>query len=323
MDDQRPQFSHSYWQNAKQIPKFSPLNKSTKADVAIVGGGIVGITTALLLAKRNLKIVLIEANEVISRTSGHTTAKVTAQHGLIYHELIQNFGHEKAKLYYESSIEAKQIIELLINMYTIECDYSREHSYLYTNDEKKIQAIQDEYNSYKELEIPSELIEKMPLNIPHKKALVMYDQAQFHPIKYLNELTKQALKYNVEIYEHTRAIDIEYMKQPTIITENNNRITCKYIVQASQYPFYDGEAFFPLRLYAERSYVVAAKLTDTFPGGMYINIESPKRSIRRANNDLLLIAGENHKTGQGEMTSTHYEALESFSRKNLPINDIQ
>src|SRR5690625_4258905 len=121
-----PQFPKSYWRDTVQLPSFPALDQSVKADVGIVGGGITGITAAYLLAKQNVKVVLIDAVLLLDGTTGHTTAKVTAQHGLIYDEFIQHFGVEKASLYYQASAEAIQIVKEIMNEQKIDCDFSIE-----------------------------------------------------------------------------------------------------------------------------------------------------------------------------------------------------
>src|SRR5690242_11364508 len=105
-----PQFPKPYWREI-ELPTFPKLKENISVDVAIVGAGITGITTAYLLSKEGLNTVIIEAGSVLNGTTGHTTAKVTAQHGLIYDELISHFGEEKARLYYESHSSAIPFIQ--------------------------------------------------------------------------------------------------------------------------------------------------------------------------------------------------------------------
>src|SRR5699024_4674762 len=130
---------------------------------------------------------------------------------------------------------------------------------------------------------------------------------------------------SVQIYENTRALDVEYVKHPAVITENGHRIVCKYVVQASHYPFYDGLAAFPTRMYSDRSYIVAGKSADQYPGGMYISAEDPVRSVRSIKmdgEDLWLIGGESHKTGQVDSTENFYESLRHFAIDKLNINEL-
>src|SRR5690625_35161 len=159
-------------------------------------------------------------------------------------------------------------------------------------------------------------MDQLPLNIPSQAALIMKNQAQFHPVKYLSELLNKAIDQGLQVFEQTTAIDVEFNKNPAIITKENHRISCDYVIQATHYPFYDGQGFYPVRMYPERSYILGIQTPEQYPGGMYMNIESPTRSIRRvrlADDELWLIVGENHKTGQGKSTIEHYEALQDFA----------
>ena len=93
-----PQFPKSFWlDSVDKIPQFPSLTADLKTDVVVIGAGITGITTAYLLAKRGVKVVVLNAGPILEGTTGHTTAKVTAQHGLIYHEFLSHFGEEKTR----------------------------------------------------------------------------------------------------------------------------------------------------------------------------------------------------------------------------------
>ncbi|GGJ85103.1 (2Fe-2S)-binding protein [Lentibacillus kapialis] len=320
-----PQFPQAFWRDFVSPPEFPNLNESVKTDTAIVGGGITGVTAAYLLCKEGINVTLIDAGSLLNGVTGHTTAKITAQHGMIYDEFIQHFGKEKASLYYQACMEAKTFIEDTIKTHRIDCDYSQEDAYIFTNSQEYVYQLEKEKKAYEELDIPGELVNSMPLNISVKSALKMDNQAQFHPLKYLKVLIDEAVKNGLKIYENTTAVDIEYNKHPTIITRDEHRINCNYVIQASHYPFYDGQGFYPTRMYPERSYIIAVKTPDKFPGGMYINAESPSRSIRSTSmngEDLWLIAGEKHKTGQGESTIKHYEALHDYAEKQFGISEF-
>jgi len=324
--DQMSQFPKSYWQDSVKLPSFPALNQSISTEVGIVGGGITGLTAAYLLAKQNVKVVLIDASTILNGTTGHTTAKITAQHGLIYDEFIQHFGAEKARQYYDANKEAGELIHHIMEEHSIQADLTSEHAYIFTNSEDYLNQLEKEKKAYDKLEIPGDLTDKIPLDIPVKSALVMKNQAQFHPLKYLKALTEKALENGAEIYEETTAVDVEYgSKHPSILTADGHRIHCHYIISASHFPFNDMKGFYFSRMYPERSYVIAVKSPKKFPGGMYINAESPTRSIRTTavdGEDLWLIGGESHKTGQGKSMIKHYEALHDFARKHISIDEF-
>src|SRR5690625_5231872 len=318
--------TESFWRDSTEQTTFPSLEKNIKADVVIVGGGITGITAAYLLSKQNLNIVLIETDVLLNGTTGYTTAKITAQQDLIYDELIKNFDKDQAKLYYDAQIEALQLIENHVKQLQINCDFKKETAYVYTNSEEGLSKLEKEQQAYDQLNIPYKAIDKLPINVRIKGALAMENQANFHPIKYLQALIETCVENGVQIFEQTTAIDVEYNQNPVVITEKGNRIVSQNVIIASHYPFFDGQGFYPTRMYAERSYVLAVQTNKSYPGGMYINVESPARSIRSTpykNGDLWIIVGEDHKTGQGKSTKEHFTALEQFATTHFGPIDIK
>lgn len=322
---QLPDEPESLWLNTVKLPEFPKLEDNMKTDVVIVGGGITGITAAYLLSKEKINVVLIEAGKILTGTTGHTTAKITAQHDLIYDELIQHFDEEKARKYYEAAVEAKELIHSIIKEHQIDCDFKEEDAYIFTNSEEYQQKLETEMQAYEQLNIKGELTDSIKLPIPVKSALIMKNQAQFHPLKYLKTLVEKCVENGVRLYENTAAKDIEYNKHPAVITEDGKRIISKYIISASHFPFYDKQSFYFARMYPERSYLIGFKTDKEYPGGMYISAESPTRSIRHASingENLWLVGGENHKTGQGKSTLEHYENLKQFVEKHFSAKEI-
>src|SRR5690625_1452300 len=326
MSSQLPEQSLSYWLDSVKLSQFNKLNEKLHVDVCIVGVGMTGLTAAYLLSKHNLNICLIEAGSLCHGTSGHTTAKITAQHGLIYDEFIQHFGVDNASLYYQANHEAQNLIETIINEYDIQCQFKKEDAYIYTNSDKFLEKLDNELKAYEKLSIDGGSIENLPINLQVKKAIVMKNQAQFNPAMYMQSLIEIAVENGVSFYEQTRALNVEYNRQPTVITNTGHRIFANYIIQASHYPFYDGVGFYPTRMYADRSYIIAAKTEVQINEGMYINAETPTRSLRSCDIDgenYTLIGGEGHKTGQINNTLNKYQALEQFGQDNFNIKNIK
>ncbi|WP_027408105.1 FAD-dependent oxidoreductase [Anoxybacteroides tepidamans] len=314
-----------YWRTSVSLPSFPTLTEDIHVDVAIVGGGISGITTAYLLAKEGLKVAIIEADQLLNGTTGHTTAKITAQHDLIYDEFIHHLGEEKAKLYYTACTEALHFIKTIVTEQQIDCDWLEEDAYIYANSSTSLNKLINEWKAYEKLGINGAFVETIPLSIPVKAAIVMKQQAQFHPLKYLVHMVKEITENGGMIYEHTPARDVEQGNTLTVITRNKKRIACEHLVICSHFPFYDGGFYFS-RMYAERSYVLGVKIDGSYPGGMYLSADDPKRSIRYAatidGEKLILVSGENHKTGQGVPTIQHYEALQSFALNTFSVTSI-
>jgi glycine/D-amino acid oxidase-like deaminating enzyme/nitrite reductase/ring-hydroxylating ferredoxin subunit len=319
-----PSSLEPYWRTSVELPSFPKLEEDIHTDVAIIGGGISGITTAYLLAKNGVRVTLLEADRLLNGTTGHTTAKITAQHDIIYDELINHLGQEKAKLYYEACMEALRFIRSTIEQEAIDCDFIEQDAYIYTNSSSSLTKLINEWKAYEKLGIDGAFVESIPLPIPVKAAVVMKNQAQFHPLKYLTKLVDAVVQAGGKIYEYTPAADIEQGQALTVVTRDKKRVTCEHVIICSHFPFYDGGFYFS-RMYAERSYVLAAKIAEQYPGGMYLSADNPKRSVRYTTmngENLILIGGENHKTGQGVPTMQHYEALQSFASQLFTVTDI-
>ena len=128
----------SYWLDSTTLTEYPTLNEDIKIDVAIIGGGITGITAAELLKKQGVKVAIIESDRIACGTTGHTTAKVTSQHNLIYDKLINQFGVERAKQYATANEFAIEFVAKNINENNIDCDFKRLSAYVYTNDDSYI-----------------------------------------------------------------------------------------------------------------------------------------------------------------------------------------
>lgn len=321
-----PESPQSYWIESAPPSSFPPLNENIDVDYAIVGAGITGITLAYLLAEKGHRVALFEANQIIHGTTGNTTAKITVQHDLIYDELIKNFGVDQALLYYKANNEAMKFIQRTAADLHIDCEWSEEDAYLYAQTAESADKLELEYKAYEKLGIPGELVQDIPLPIEVRAALRLSGQAQFHPVKFMNGLLARFVKAGGQVYEHTR-IDgkVEQGDRQKIWTMDGKQITCRHVIASSHFPFYDGLGLYFTRLHAERSYIIAVKPTTAYPGGMYLSVDEPKRSLRSVTingEQMVLIGGEAHKTGQGEPTYEYYQNLERFGEQTFGIQDI-
>lgn len=320
-----PQFPEPYWQEIT-FPASEKLNENISVDVAIVGGGITGITAGFLLQRAGLKVAILEADRILGGTTGHTTAKITAQHGLIYDELIQHFGAEKARLYYQSADDSLKWMTRLMEEKGIDCDFSKEDAYLYAVTDDYAKKLEKEAEAYQRLQIPGNHVPSIPFDFPIQNALVMKEQAQFHPLKYLKKLAEDVIDNGGLIFENTTAVDIEEGDTPTVMTRDGHRVFSQYVIIASHFPFFDKKGLYFSRMYVERSYAIGLKTKTDYPGGMYLSVDDPIRSLRYTpmnGEKLVIIGGENHQTGQGPDTLKHYLALESFADVNFGIEEYK
>ncbi|WP_173915486.1 FAD-dependent oxidoreductase [Halobacillus sp. Marseille-Q1614] len=320
-----PRQPRSMWRDFT-IDAFPKLNEDIKTDVTVVGGGITGITTAYMLVKQGYNVVLLEAGRLVEGTTGYTTAKISSQHDLIYSELIKTHGEEKAKLYYEANEEGLALIDQIRNSHNIDCDFSFQDAFLYANSIKDKKLIKKEAGAYQKLGVNGGWTNDNHLPYPVSSAAVITRQAQFHPVKYLRGLIQFLKEKNTPIYENTRVENIDKGDIPIVTTRDGHKIESNHVVMASHYPFNDVEGLYFGRLHVERSYSIAVKTNDPIPEGMHLSTGSPKRSLRSAVDEngeqLLLIGGEGHTSGQVEETERCYENLLSFARKHWDVTDV-
>lgn len=324
MDIQLSKTPQSYWKETSTFNPFPKLENDINTDICIVGGGITGVLTALMLVKQNISVTIIEANSISNGVTAYTTAKVTSQHGVMYDELLRNHGIEKAQIYYKAQNWGLNFIKETVETMKINCDFSIEDAYLYSQLDGD--TLEREHRAYQALNIPGKLADRTDLPFAVKSALSMSNQARFHPLAYLSQIITELVSQGCNIFENTVAVEITKDNDNQIVsTKTGSKIKCKRVVVATHFPFVDKLGFYFARLQAEKSYILALKSNWDYPGGMYINIEDPKRSIRQStynNENLLLIGGESHPTGKIEPTINHYKNLLDFAYQFFDISEV-
>lgn len=315
----------SFWMSSTTNIDYPVLDKDLKIDVAIVGGGITGILCAYWLNKEGVKTAVIEADRILQGTTGHTTAKITSQHGLIYNKIKTKISEEFARQYADANQTAIRMYEKVVKEFNIDCDFIPQSAYVYTFEDQYINTIVDETHFASTLGINATYLEEIPLPLSVKAAVRFDNQAQFHPRKFLLALAKKITDNGVQIFEQSRIVDIEENNNYVLITNQGKKMSAQKVIIASHYPFYNKHGLYFTRIYPERSYVLAIRTKENYPGGMYITAEEPGRSLRSQpsdNGELVLVGGEHHKTGQGVDTIKHYEALVDFAAETFTVEDI-
>lgn len=316
----------SYWIASTQETNYPVLDKDIKVDIAMVGGGMAGISCGYQLRKEGFKIAILEGGRILQNTTGHTTAKITSQHDLIYDKIKTKMGSELAQQYATANETAISEIKKIADENNIDCDYLPQSAYIYAESEEYIEKVQNEVKAAQSLGIKASFVEEIPFPIKIKGAIRFDNQAQFHPRKFLLPLAEKIKSDGINIYEQTRAVTLDEDGDNYVIgTSQGKKVTAKRVIIASHYPFYNKLGMYYARIYQMRAYIVAIKAKEKYPGGMYINAETPARSLRYQNTEdgeLIFVVGESHKAGQGEDTNDHYKSLINFANDIFTIEDI-
>src|SRR3954447_22417112 len=293
------------------------LDSDVDAEVCVIGGGIVGITTAALLQDAGVRTVLLEANRLACGVSGFTTAKVSSQHGLVYARLRSRFGRDGAATYGAANQAALEWMAARIEQDGIECDWRRRPSYAYLSDDRA--KAEQEAEAAIEAGLPASLVEETGLPYEVAAAVRFDDQAEFHVRKYLLALSASL----TEVYERSHAVDVDVDGRCAVKTPGG-RVTADRVVVATHYPFLDRALAFP-RVHPQRSYALVCSIDGEPPPGMYISGDSPTRSVRGVpveGEELLLVGGEGHRPGEGGDTEERYAALEAFAREHWAVRSV-
>jgi glycine/D-amino acid oxidase-like deaminating enzyme/nitrite reductase/ring-hydroxylating ferredoxin subunit len=293
--------------------------------VAILGGGIAGLTTALLLKEAGLTVAVLEARRILEGVTGNTTAKVTSLHEALYHRLIQIMGKRNARLYGEANQEALEWIARRVETMKIDCDFERAAAYTYAACACEARTIELEYKAAKSLGLPASLTDRTELPFPVPAAVSFASQAHFHPRKYLLPIAKAIAGDGSMIFEETTALGIED-GSPCTVKTSKGVIHAKHVVVATHQPFLLKGLFFA-RMHQKRSHVLGILLkSGTVPKGMYIGLGQTFHSLRPQpykGKTMLLLGGEGHRTGEKTDTAKRLRHLEDFARKWFDVATIE
>jgi glycine/D-amino acid oxidase-like deaminating enzyme/nitrite reductase/ring-hydroxylating ferredoxin subunit len=316
----------SFWiETGPPQGSFPKLDEDVRADIAVIGGGIVGITTALLLAERGADVVLLDAGRLACGVTGHTTAKVSSQHGMTYARLRSRFGADAARTYADANETALQWIADRVEHDRIDCDFRRRSSYAYVMSPSARGTAEDEAHAAREAGLPASLVETTPLPYAVEAAVRFDGQAEFHVRKYLLALVEAlaAPAGTCRIFEHSRAVEVD-TDEDCVVKTPGGRVIANQVVVATHYPFLDRSLAFA-RVHPQRSYAILCRIAGVPPDGMFISAGSPTRSVRGVplgDEELLLVGGEGHRTGTGGDTEERYRRLETFAREHWDVRSI-
>lgn len=313
----------SIWLKDGLESSYPKLEEDESCDVCVIGAGITGITTAYLLSQ-NYNVILLDRHSPLHMTTGNTTAKVTFQHGLNYQQLIDTYGENKARMYYEAQVEGMELVKKLIKENDIDCDFKEVPAMVYAETQENYDEIIKEAEAYDKLKIPYELLTVLPYGLKGIGGIKVFNQIQLDPVKYLDALIKK-MSGKVKIYQDTAAIDIEEDTKDTyaVSIKGDLEIICKKVVVATGYPFFDKSGTYYSRLKAYRSYLVSFPIEDTAEDDMMLLTNSVhSHSMRFAyedNQKYLLVGGGGHKVGQDDSSFASYNDIIDFSQEFFPV----
>ncbi|MFJ4877212.1 FAD-dependent oxidoreductase [Streptomyces sp. NPDC088745] len=318
--------SGSYWMEYGAGAAHPPPSGRVEADVAVIGAGIAGISTAWELARAGRSVVLLEAGRIASGVTGHTTAKLSALHGLAYQRVRKSRGADAAARYARSQSDAIGRVAQVCEELGIDCDFERVAAYSYSETGEQGRAVVAEAEAARAAGLPATYVTETGLPFPVAGAVRVEDQAQFHPRKYLLALVADLRRQGASVFEGARVTGLHEGDPCRLTLAGGSVVRAREVVVATHYPLFDRSLLFA-RLTPHRELVVAGPIPAAQdPHGMYLTPEGSTRSVRTAPYDddedggsrrLLIVTGEKFTPGAGGVEE-RYARLERWTAERFP-----
>ncbi len=320
-----PNNSQSLWLATAKGKTFPALQADLAVDVAIVGAGITGLTAATLLKKAGLSVAVIEADAVAGGVSGFTTAHITEALDRSCGQLIKDIGEDNARLAAESGRVALARIKSFVREEGIDCDFASVPAFQYTEDPETVSELGAERKAAASIGSKVTLTREVPLPFKVAGALRFDRQAQLHPRRYLLPLALAIPGHGSHVFERTRVVEVEDGEPCRVVTAAGT-VTARHVILATHAPF--NNVLLQTKVASYRSYVLALRLKsgEEPPLGLFWDTEDPYHYIRSQASEggaLLIVGGEDHKTGKDEDTTERFEVLLAFAAARFKVASVQ
>ncbi len=298
--------------------EYPPLAKDIEVDVAIVGGGMTGLTAAVLLAEAGKRVALLEARQLGGGVTSGSTVHLTEIVDTRYTSIEKDFGKEGARLVAESSRAA---IELVARFAPKEAGFERRTGWLYTENEEDVPRLRAEIEAAQRAGLDARLASEAPLPFATRAAMIVPDQAQMHVMRYVAHLAELARAAGASIHERSRVLAIDDEDPCMVHLENGAVVRARAVFTATHAPL--NRVFLQTKIAAYRSYVLAYP-NVTLPEGLFWDTADPYHYFSSYDVDgvpWLIVGGEDHKTGTERKTEERYAALDEWVKKRIAVGE--
>ncbi|MGI8402483.1 MAG: FAD-dependent oxidoreductase [Gemmatimonadaceae bacterium] len=320
----------SVWMETADVPSFPPLARDATADVCIIGAGIAGLTTAYLCLKSGKSVVVLDDGPIGGGETGRTTAHLTCALDDFYHEIETMHGAEGARIAAESHASAIDRVESIVTTEHIDCDFKRVDGYYFLGGDDTVDVLDDELAASRRAGIADAMrVERIP-GVPFNSgpALKFPRQAQFHILKYLAGLARAIERDGGRIFCGSHVSEVKAGKPGRVGTDAGQTVKAEHLVVCTNSPINNWVAVHnkqaSYRTYAIGALVPAGSIQpglywDTLEPYHYVRLLNADASPAKGGSDVLIVGGEDHKTGQKDDADERFRRLETWTRERFPM----
>lgn len=314
----------SLWMATAPPLVLPPLAQDLKAEVCVIGAGLAGITTAYLLALEGRQVAVLEDGAVGGGETGRTTAHLSNALDDRFHVLERLHGLEGARIAAASHGAAIDRIESIVRAEAIECDFQRVDGYLFVPPGEPLDALDAEFEAARRAGLTDvRMVPRAPVSsFDSGPCLLFPRQAQFHPLAYLHALVGAIQRRGGWVYGQTHVTGVEAGPPATVATGAGPAVTADFVVCATNTPIIDWLVIHSKQS-AYRTFAIGARVPGgSVPPALYWDTADPYHYVR-LQGDVLIVGGEDHKTGQEDDGYDRFAYLEAWSRERFPIGEVE
>ncbi|MFI7670559.1 FAD-dependent oxidoreductase [Nocardia sp. NPDC049526] len=310
----------SLWLNDAEVPARLRLTPGLRFDTVVIGAGLTGLVTALLLAESGVDVAVLESKRVGAGTTGASTAKVSLLQGIRAQRIRARHGDRAVADYVEANREGQQWLLRYCAEHSV--PVQRVPALTYAQSKAEMSAVRREYEATRAAGLATTLVEELDVPFPAHGAVRLDDQAQLDPMALLASLAADIESRGAPIFESTRAKGVHSGEHDQLVIETEHGdLVARTIILATGTPILDRGGFFA-RLTAERSYLSAFRVAEPIPHEMFISAGEPTRSLRYTpgpdGEELLLVGGNGHVVGRTNAAGRRVEELIAWTRRCFP-----
>ncbi|MBA4025623.1 MAG: FAD-dependent oxidoreductase [Gordonia sp.] len=303
-----------------RVPVEAPSRpaEDSRYECVVVGGGITGATTAVLLARAGLRVALLEARHIGAAATGNTTAKLSVLQGTRLSTISRKQSADTVRAYVDANLEGQRWLLAFLRDKGVAHQVQTAYTYAQSADGDK--TVEEELRAARRVDLPVRHIARLDVPFPARSAVALDDQAQFDPMDVLAALIADAVAHGADIYENTRVVTVRRRHGDQVLHTAQGEVRAQSVVLATGTPILDRGAFFA-RLHPQRSYAAAFDVSEPLAEGMYLAVDKPSRSLRTTPGEsgpLLLTGGAGHTVGRARSERALVDDLIDWTTKHFP-----